>query len=140
MRVNIFVDEAGNANIPGGQIVTPIGIGREPLDALAEFHRSAQLSSPSAPANTKNASFFFWCAKDPKSGKVMARLRPTQFTIDTEKAARNEARRRNLLGTFYAATPEKGFATFTRAEYWADVFARSNGDLTDSARPARLAM
>lgn len=62
LKVNVYVHENGTPHVPGGQLLTTIGLGSEPLDALAEFYRQDVLTNP-VPRNLRNSSSYIWIAK-----------------------------------------------------------------------------
>lgn len=62
LRVNIGTDTNGRPVIPGGELLTPIGLGREPVDALAELYRVPEFAQPPA-KNYRDQSFYFWLTR-----------------------------------------------------------------------------
>src|SRR5262249_35310279 len=50
LRVNVYTDPEGNITVPGGEILTSVGLGLEPVDALAEFYRVPRFENAPPPA------------------------------------------------------------------------------------------
>lgn len=135
VSVNIYIDEFGTAVIPGGQLITPIGVGLEPVDALAEFDMKDQLTVP-PPVGLRDQSFFFWFV--PKQGKLTATLVPHEFRASTELAAQQEARRRHLLADWAQAFPQNGATNIKRADYWVDAYERAKDRIGDATLRGRI--
>lgn len=135
VRVNIYVDEFGTAVVPGGQLVTPIGVGLEPVDALAEFNMRDQLTVPK-PTGLRNQSFYYWFV--PQRQRITATLIPQEFRSSTETAARQEATRRHLLADWVQAFPRSGSDNIRRADYWVDAYERAKAKIEDAGLRTRM--
>ena len=137
LRVNVYVAESGAFVVPGGEIVTSIGLGLEPVDALAEFRRVKGYENPT-PSGLNNSSFYFWFVTDSK-GKITARLLPKDFRAKLEDSGEKEATRRAELAAFYSAVPQDGFKSIQRAEYWSDINKRYAELLVDDGAQRNIA-
>lgn len=120
MEVSLYSDEFGNVAVPSGQLLYSMGIGTEPLDALAENLRHPQLRAGNpALANLRNNSFFVWVRHS--DGKLLAQTIAPEFRSRFLELGEAEARRRELLGAWRRALPHDPYESIARAEYWADV-------------------
>lgn len=135
IRTNLYVDEFGTAYVPGGQLVTPIGVGVEPVDALAEFDMRPQLTA-TIPSGLRNQSFYIWMV--PKNGKLTATVIPQDFRANTERAAQQEATRRRQLGMWERAVPVNASDNVRRADLWIDAYERAKSNLADSTLRTEL--
>lgn len=129
-RLELYTDELGTPVVPGGQLVVPLDVGREPLDALAEWHRKDILSHK-APKGLTNQSTYIWVRR---SGEAL--LASSLLLADRETFERNalaEARRRNL-----AADPHGwdalGYASVKRAGIWSEVASQRLADVQTASR------
>jgi hypothetical protein len=122
IRVNVFVDAAGTPDIPGGEVLTGIGLGNEPLDALAEFNRQDNLQNATAPPNFKNSSFYYWITNRDQDMRITILTKEQRQSF--EKMAYDEAKRRDKLALVTKQLPN-GLKQISGAEYWADVYTKS---------------
>ena len=119
LRVQLFSDEFGTTVVPDGQLIVPVGVGYEPMDALAEEYRVPQLHSP-VPKGLDNQSYYLWVKES--GGKLKAGFVPRAFREVLEKKASAEAQRRDLLANWEQSLPEGGGITvYVRSAYWVDV-------------------
>jgi hypothetical protein len=65
LRINLFKTNEGNPAIAGGELITPIGLGREPVDALARYYHEGDHEESSA--GLQDDSFFFWVVEQDES-------------------------------------------------------------------------
>ncbi|MBK4722410.1 hypothetical protein JJL56_26505 [Azospirillum sp. YIM DDC1] len=138
LRVNIHADEFGTPQVPGGQLVTPIGVGTEPLDALAEFVRKPSLSSTSS--SPRNHSYYIWVSN--KDGHFYAqKSHPGTDPVwrkQFEANAVREGHRRDLLGAWTTAMPPGGLMTLQRSTFWHQTAERYSKHLSSEDRRARV--
>jgi len=132
LRINIYSDEYGQAIIPGGQIVLPVGVGTEPLDALAELLRLPGIEAASPPASMENYSSYLWIFK--KGGKLVGRTIPKELRPTFEKSAREEAVTRQRLSEWIRIVPDSTWDRIQRAEFWQKVYADKRRFLEDQQR------
>jgi hypothetical protein len=118
LKVEEYEDESNTPVIPSGQIVSPIGTGTEPIDALAENDRHPQLQNP-RPRNVRDESYYIWVKE--RDGKLTGSIIPREFREKFEENAVEEARRRDMLGEWEKALPPGGLKSLQRATYWNDV-------------------
>lgn len=135
IRTNLYVDEFGTAYVPGGQLITPIGVGVEPVDSLAEFDMRPQLTA-TVPYGLRNQSFYIWLV--PKDGRLTATVIPQDFRASTERAAQQEATRRRQLGMWERAVPVNANDNIRRADLWIDAYERAKANLADSTLRTEL--
>jgi len=79
LRINLFKSEADNTAIPGSELVTPIGLGREPIDALARYYHDTAREPPSTGLQDK--SFFFWLVEEPETRRLYEMSEEMQNTL-----------------------------------------------------------
>jgi len=116
LKVQIYTDEMGVPDIPGGQLVFPIGIGTEPVGSLAEFLRRPQLMQPT-PSGLNNQRFYVWVKE--KNAKLVGWTIAPEFRQNLEAAAQQEKTRLDLLGQW--ALPGDAPKSIQRAQYWNEV-------------------
>jgi hypothetical protein len=120
LEVSAYTDQFGQISIPSGQILYPVGVGTEPLDALAEYFRVPHLRAYfDPPAGMRDNSFFVWIAR---SGDALsARTVAPEFHRHVVDLGLAEARRRSLLASWTRALPQDPYRSIVRAEYWREV-------------------
>lgn len=118
LKVNIYSDEFGTLVIPGGQLLFPIGVGTEPLDALAEFTRTPVVMHGES-SGFDNRSYYVWITKKGPKYSVDAIRQESRSAF--EKRAREEAHRRDLLAIYSTALPADAVQSVKRAAYWQEV-------------------
>jgi hypothetical protein len=94
VRVNKF-DVGGVPYLPDGQVLTLIGPGREPIDALAR-HMSPREFNAAVPAGAINQSCYIWIAR--YDGKTYSAKQQIGTAAALEKRAWREMQHRSLLG------------------------------------------
>jgi hypothetical protein len=122
LQVSVLVDTegAGAVVIPGGQLLLPIGVGIEPLDALTQYMATTPYRvDGSRPGFYQDNTFYYWIGK--RNGQLMGRPILREYCPHLQKAALDEWDRRKLLGAWERAWPNEKFRTLQRAEYWAEV-------------------
>lgn len=70
VRVNIWVDPDGEPIIPASELITPIGLGIEPIDALAAFFSTPESSIVAPAPHGEDRSFFFWFTSNPEPRRL----------------------------------------------------------------------
>ncbi len=128
IEVNIFSGEGDTLHVPGGQLVSLVGPGREPVDSLAEMMRTPRIANP-VPAAMKNRSFYVWIRPDGTAMK--ATVMTPEFSRVIAKNAQEEAIRRQRLAVFERADPSSLEASVQRAEYWHDLYQRRQVEVAD---------
>lgn len=136
LKLNMYGDENGQAVIPGGQIVLPVGVGTEPLDALAELLRLPGLESSPPKNSLENFSSYLWLFK--KNGKLLGRTIPKELRDSFEKRARQEAIARARLATWMRVVPDSIWDRVQRADYWQRVYSEREKSIDDAARRQRI--
>lgn len=120
LEVGIFVNEFGHIVVPSGQLLYPIGLGVEPVDAFAEHLRNTQLRPGTPiPVHLKNETFYMWVTRSGPSLKV--RTIPKEFRSSFLENSRKEANRREYLEGWIQALPSDPHKSIIRSQYWADV-------------------
>jgi len=134
VSVEVYADEFGTPVIPAGQLVFPVGKGVEPLDALAEHFRTNNLRTE-RPKGLTNHSYYIWLKM--RDGKLTGSRIPRELTNTLDRAANDEAARRNLMGS-WVTSPTNGIAKIQRAEYWSDVATKYAALLESNERKGRI--
>lgn len=141
LKANVYTWPDGQVDIPGGQILTPIGLGMEPSDALAESFRPKsewEVSFAVPPIGAKNSSYYIWVARG-ADGKPKVWHIPSVARTALEATARAEAKRRDRLGTFFETRPSDGFDAVQIASYWSDVQQRQLAAIRDAKKALDIA-
>lgn len=129
-RLELYTDEFGTPVVPGGQLVVPLDVGREPLDALAEWHRKDILSHK-APKGLTNHSTYIWVRRSGETLLASSLLLADRGTF--ERNALAEARRRKL-----AMDPHGwdalGYASVKRAGIWSEIASERLADVQTASR------
>jgi hypothetical protein len=133
-RVNLYYDEFGSPIIPGGQILTGVGPGVSPIDALAEDINRAKLTNPQ-PTYLRSGSYYIWLTK--KDGRLVALATPHEFTTQLETVARKEAGRRQKLASI-GMTGDPLSSSIRRAQYWQQFYERNKQIIDASARAKEI--
>ncbi|PZU49423.1 MAG: hypothetical protein DI568_06135, partial [Sphingomonas sp.] len=135
LRVNLYADQLGNVFVPGGQLVSAVGLGVEPLDALAEAYRAPSIRNE-RPGGTRDVSSYVWINRD--GNKLVMSTIPEPLARDFERTSWTEARRRRALGgTFVTSAPE-ALRQVKQAEFWAEVERTRLNALNDRQSRQRL--
>lgn len=120
LEISLYTDEFGNVVIPSGQLVYPVGLGGEPVDALAEHLRQPQLrASPRLPLNLRNGTYHVWVTR--AGGETIGRTIPSAFRERFVKVAASEARRRQMTARWEQSFPGDARRSVVRAAYWSEV-------------------
>lgn len=122
--------------VPGGQLIFSIGLGTEPLDALAEYRRKAVIK-PSHPANAENYSYHLWLTKDANE-KLKFDSIPCSSSKTLLANALAEAKQRNLEAAFFRSVPDDYISKIQRADFWQKVVSERAQFLKDQARRLRI--
>lgn len=135
IRVNSYISEHGALSIPGGQIITPIGRGLEPVDALAEDKRRPRLVNAPVPGY-KDESSYYWLYLD--NEELKAKYLPPSMRAHLEKAAHKEARRRNLMGSFVRSQEDGSLQRIQRASLWKEIYEKRANLVKDQLRADKI--
>lgn len=114
LSVNLYRDPVNGALRAAPQLISAIGAGVEPIDALAEAIRTKYISSP--PCGTVHVRLYRWCTK--RDDTLAVACLDEVVGAQLERQAEIEARRRHLLGAFYVDDREHGLAIVARAQFW----------------------
>lgn len=136
LKVELYTDEFGIPYVPSGQLILTIGLGSEPLDALAEFMRKPVIRGPSPAPGLINNSQYIWLRRE--NGRLVASSQAPEFRAALEADAQEEARRRDILGAYYGVAGD-GLVRVQRAAYWNDVAQRYTNQLADDATRRQVA-
>ena len=119
VRINAAIDASGRYAPDYRNILTGIGFGTEPIDALASAMAFPTITSTKAPSD---ASHYVWFTCEGLG------IEATSFEIATTKSfesrAGAEAARRAILGQAIRPDGPNGVARAQVAEYWKDIAAR----------------
>ncbi len=135
LKVQIYNNEGGAFEIPGGQLVVPIGTGLNPIDALAEYLRGDNLKSV-PPQGLKNDSFYVWI-RNSRNGHLTIASIPPEWREGFERIASDERDRRNLLAEWWNSAPE-GLRMLQRSKYWQDVAQNRLKDIASNEKKEAL--
>ncbi|MES2645082.1 MAG: hypothetical protein V4850_36685 [Myxococcota bacterium] len=115
LRANYYIDPAGTPQL-SPEVISAIGPGTEPLDALAESFRAPAIGS--TPPAAKLEHVYLWCTRSAESFVVTC---PEEaLTEHLDAAARLEARRREVLGRAVSTDAATGLSHVARATVWRD--------------------
>ncbi len=132
VRVTYALD-GGGLRQPAPDFITAIGIGSEPLDALAEWKRRPGIG-PEASSYTKRV--YLWCTRD------VERLRVTcvdqVLSRELERLADIEARRRYVLGRAVSTDAATGLLRVKQGEFWREVVSKRILQLTSDVERRRM--
>jgi len=119
-RVNLGVDSEGNTILLPGELMTGIGFGVEPLDALAEAHRTPQLQQGGV--TVRKISYYVWYNRSPDG--VYTSTLSDELSRALDEQAVVEAHRRHLLGEAFRKGGPNGVEQARAAEYWREFATR----------------
>lgn len=140
VRVNLYAQEAGPTFSPAGAILSGVGVGLEPLDALAEAYRAPAIRATS-PGGLRDESAYLWFHVAPRldgtRGLTGAALH-ADFARRLEGDAWREARRRNLLQSVAVTTTPERLRRVEQAKLWTEVLRAREVAVADMARRAEL--
>ena len=132
IEVRIYSNEFGIPYIPGGTLLNPIGIGTEPIDSLAEYKRTAQLTIKTDSKNLTNNSSYLWIVK--QNGLLKSKSVDKTFYDQFNKLAKKEAERRELLGKWEQSLPTSKYKSVNVANYWIDVYQQNEKIIKDNLK------
>ncbi|GEM_PF-2887251 len=127
-RVNLGVDPTGGTVLLPGELITGIGFGVEPLDALAEARRSPRLEQGGV--TVRRISYYVWYNRSPDG--VYTSTYTAELSKALDQQAEVEAQRRHLLGEVFRKGGPSGIEQARAAEYWRE-FATRQGQLSERA-------
>lgn len=133
MKVELYVDELGTPSIPSGQLVLPVGLGREPIDAYAEFLNRDVIRGPEGKGIDESS--FIWIRRGDKGLKAVSLDKRKYRSFLAAGAA--EAQRRKLIGDPLGQDAD-GYLKIRRAAVWADLAKERADDITDQAKKAEI--
>ncbi len=115
LRANYYIDPTGNPQL-SPHVISALGPGTEPLDALAESFRAPAIG-PTPPA-AKLKRIYLWCTRSADSFAVTCP--EVALSEHLEAAARLEARRRDVLARAVSTDAAIGLSRVARATVWRD--------------------
>jgi len=133
LEVSIYKNELGNIVIPSGQMIYPVGVGTEPIDAYSEFLRKPRIRSE-VPTGLKNETIFLWVKKTDNA--LHAYTIPPEFSSVLINESLAEADRRNQVGEWHRTFPLNNLKVIELAEYWSEV-QKTHGRLIRDAEHKR---
>jgi hypothetical protein len=135
IEVQLYTNASEIPEIPGGQLLLPIGIGREPVLALAELlsHKPIMTSPPNG---LKDSSYYLWVQKDSQNALV-ARTVPPEFVPKLRREASGEARRMMLSRSDQLIQGEAP-RVVDRATYWDQIASTGLQRVQSDAQRARI--
>lgn len=131
LRANVFSNEFGNLEIPGGQMLVLVEAGSDPVDALARYFGASRMEAQ-RPLGKIDSSSFVWLTR--REGRLVARTIPGEFRDQLMELGKAESDRRKLAAAFQKSFTEDTVASFRAAEYWKHVELERSTDIRDQAR------
>ena len=119
-RVNLGVDALGGTVLLPGELITGVGFGVEPLDALTEARRSPQLEQGGVTG--RRISYYVWYNRSPEGVYTSTYSAELSKALDEQAAV--EAQRRHLLGEVFRKGGPNGVEQARAAEYWREFATR----------------
>jgi hypothetical protein len=120
LRVNLYVNEHGVVEIPGGQLLSIVGPGVNPIDALAENIRGGSGYNAPVRGGLRNSSQYIWIRR--ADGRLVGQMFSKDVSRVLTVRGHNEADVRRLDDGYYRAATDVGLSTaFANAGYWADM-------------------
>lgn len=134
LRINLQIDPVSGAARPTSQLISAIGPGAEPVDALARSMLTGAINTR-AP-NAALARRYLWCTRNAESLTISCAAEVLGTWLETE--ARTEARRRHLLGASYSSDAATNLERVERAKMWQKFTEHRANDLANTARRGRI--
>ena len=132
LELVVYVDSDGFITLPQGRLINSIGIGLEPLDAMANYlNTDRMVPGGIAPHSLSNGSSFLWITKT--GGKISARSIPTAFYDRFLTLANNEAKKRKLLGQWISPNDDGNLKVIQIAEFWDEQEKQKKASIADEA-------
>jgi len=125
LRINLYARDAGPIFSPAESLLSTVGLGLEPLDALAEATRAPGVRA-TRPIGLRDASYYFWLnERRPADGRthLIATHIPASTARELETRAWAEAQRRDLTKAAYIVPASNLYARVRQALYWNQVYA-----------------
>jgi hypothetical protein len=120
LEVSVYVNEWGHIVLPHGQLLYPIGIGTEPIDAYAEhLSKDTLRAGGPMPGGLNNGTFFIWITK--KGEVLQAGTIPKEFRRFFIEKSKEERDRRKVLADWRRVLPNNPYRSIARAQYWIEV-------------------
>jgi hypothetical protein len=133
LRANYYIDPAGNPQL-SPQVISALGPGTEPLDALAESLRVPAIGSSPPAAGLKRV--YLWCTRSADS--LVITCPEVALSEHLEAAARLEARRRDVLARAVSTDAATGLSRVARATVWRDTAEKRLGQIGDAVERRRM--
>jgi hypothetical protein len=134
LKVNVPTDALGVMNKPGGQLVSYVDMGTDPMDAMANYWSRPAIQNPRVPG--PDASVYVWITKS--GGQLTGRSIPSVFSTELTRKGHALSRQRALGGVVVRAFPKSTARTFNRAQFWLDVQRQREADLKDAVRAEEI--
>lgn len=136
LRVNLYAQDQGTIFSPAGSIIASVGIGLEPIDALAEAYRLPAVRAPQ-PTALRDVSMYFWMnvrhESDGRTHLVGTHI-PSELSRAFEQQARAEAERRELVNAAFLTPASDAFVRLHQAEHWNRVYSERQRAIADASR------
>lgn len=131
LELVIYVDENGFLTLPQGRIINPIGIGSEPLDAMANYLNTDRMQPGGiAPAHLKSNSSFLWITKN--GDRLTAASINKEFYSRFIELAHQEANTRNLMGQWISLNTDSNLKEIQIAQYWSNLEKKKKQFIEDA--------
>ncbi len=141
IEVKYYEDYLGRKSIPGGQLIYPVGVGTEMVDAMAEHLRPGLLRPSFArrtpPSSFKNMTYHIWIKKT-EGGNLQGSVQPAMFRDRFMKDSNAEAERRNQMVLFERSFPGDTIKYIQRAEFWQEVISSYRSQLSSDVKRAKI--
>jgi hypothetical protein len=132
LRINLVQDPNTGNTLASPNLVEAVGVGREPLDALAESYSVDTLRGTQP--NLKRIRRYFWCTRQDDDLKIDCTNEV--LSEELERQANAEAERRRVLGLSGLAGANQALDRVSEAELWHEVSSRHLRLIDDQAKRA----
>lgn len=133
IRVNLYAQDSGVIFSPAGSVISAVGIGLEPIDALAEAYRAPSIQN-NKPNGLRDESHYIWFnerkAIDGRLHLIATNI-PSVVARDFEKRAWEEAQVRDLVQASYITPAPELLKRVQQATFWSDVLTQRIAAVND---------
>jgi hypothetical protein len=119
LRINLVQDPITGNKLASPNLVEAVGVGREPLDALAESYRNGSLA---VQPNLKIIRRYFWCTR--QNDDLRVDCTSEVLSEELERQAKVEAARQRVVGVSGLTDASQALDRIRQAEFWRDVSSR----------------
>jgi hypothetical protein len=135
LRVNVYTSEFGNVEIPGGQLLSLVGAGADPVDAMANYLGSDRVES-SPPTGRIDSSSFVWVTRS--NGQLVGRTIPREFRGKLIESGRQQLNTRRLQEAYRNSFTVDTDKVFRAAGYWTQLESNKASSVRDETRRAEI--